>query len=62
MYESLPMKTINTPDGTPYISVIDAGETFSIQMHRYGRVVVNLDKKVIPELIEHLMELRTQNY
>lgn len=52
------MKTINTTDGTPYISVIDCGETFSIQLHRYGRVVVNLDKRVIPELIEHLTELK----
>jgi hypothetical protein len=58
MYESLPMKTINTTDGMPYISLIDEGETFSIQLHRYSRVVVNLDKKVIPELIEYLMELK----
>ena len=58
MYESLPMKTINTTDGMPYISLIDEGETFSIQLHRYSRVVVNLDKKVIPEMIKHLVEMK----
>ncbi len=52
------MKTINTTDGTPYISLIDEGETFSIQLHRYSRVVVNLDKKVIPEMIKHLVEMK----
>ena len=58
MNESLPMKTINRPNGDPYISIIDEGETFAIQLHRYGRVVVQLDKKVIPEVIEYLMELK----
>ena len=51
-YESLPSKTINTTSGDPYISIIDSRETFAIQLHRYGRVVVTLDKKVLPELIE----------
>ena len=60
MNESLPMKTINRPNGDPYISIIDEGETFAIQLHRYGRVVVQLDKKVIPELIEYLMELKNE--
>lgn len=54
MYESLPSKTINTTSGDPYISIIDNKETFLIQLHRYGRVVINLDKKVLPELIEAL--------
>jgi hypothetical protein len=54
MNQSSPMKTINTTSGDPYVSVIDNGDTFAIQLHRYGRVVVTLDKRVIPELIEHL--------
>lgn len=60
MNESLPMKTINTTSGDPYISLIDCGETFSIQLHRYGRVVVNLDKQVIPEMIRYLTELKNE--
>jgi hypothetical protein len=60
--QALPMKTINTSSGNPYISIIDSGETFSIQIHRYekelGRVLVTLDKCVIPEMIEHLKELK----
>ena len=58
MNQALPMKTINTTSGDPYVSIIDAGETFSIQLHRYGRVVVTLDKRVIPEMIEHLQKLQ----
>lgn len=55
--QSLPMKTINTTNGDPYISIIDEGNTFAIQLHRYNRVVVTLDKKVIPEMIKYLKEL-----
>jgi len=58
MNECFPMTTINTTGGDPYISLIDQGETFSIQLHRYGRVVVTLDKRVIPEMIEYLQQLR----
>ena len=53
-----PMKTINTTSGDPYVSLIDNGDTFAIQLHRYGRVVVTLDKRVIPEMIEHLQRLK----
>lgn len=56
--QALPMKTINSTDGTPYVSVIDNGDTFAVQLHRYGRVVVTLDKRVLPELIEHLTDLQ----
>ena len=56
--QALPMKTINTTIGEPYVSVIDCGDTFAIQLHRYGRVVVNLDKRVIPEMIEYLQRLQ----
>ena len=58
MNQALPMKTINTTSGDLYISVIDNGDTFAIQLHRYGRVVVTLDKRVIPEVIEHLQRLQ----
>jgi hypothetical protein len=58
MNQALPMKTINTTSGDPYVSVIDNGDTFAIQLHRYGRVVVILDKRVIPEMIEHLQQLQ----
>ena len=54
MNQALPMKTINTTSGDPYVSLIDSGETFSIQ---YGRVVVTLEKRVIPEMIKYLTEL-----
>lgn len=57
MNESWPAKTIYTPSGEPYLSVIDQGEIVALQLHRYSRVVVTLDRKVIPELIEHLKEL-----
>ena len=58
MDKTFPMKTINKPDGSPYISVIDEGETFAIQLHRYDRVCVTLDKKALPQLIEYLKELK----
>ena len=58
MYRVLPMTTINTTKGDPYVSLIDNGDTFAIQLHRYGRVVVNLDKRVIPEMIEYLQRLQ----
>ena len=61
MNEALPQKTINTTSGDPYVSIIDCGETFSIQLHRYGRVVVNLDKRVIPEMIKYLSELNHES-
>ena len=56
--QALPMTTINTTMGEPYVSVIDCGDTFAIQLHRYGRVVITLDKRVIPEMIEHLQRLQ----
>ena len=58
MLEALKMKTINTTSGAPYISLIDDGDTFAIQLHRYGRVVVTLDKRVIPQMIEYLQQLQ----
>ena len=58
MNQALPMKTINTTSGDPYISLIDNDDTFAIQLHRYGRVIVTLDKRVIPEMIEHLQRLQ----
>ena len=58
-FQALPMTTINEPNGDPYISVIDCGETFGIQVHRYdNRVVLHFDKRVIPEMIEHLQKLQ----
>lgn len=58
MKQSQPTKIIATDNGAPYISLIDQGETFAIQLHRYGRVVVTLDKRVIPEMVEYLQWLQ----
>lgn len=55
---SLPMWSIYQDNGAPYVSVIDEGMTFALQLHRYGRVVVVLDKKVLPELIDILKHLQ----
>ena len=49
---------INTTNGYPYISIHDKNQTFNIQLHRYNDVYLNLDKKVLPELIEALIRLR----
>ncbi len=58
MNEALPQITINTDSGRPYVSIIDAGSVFGIQLHNYtSRVVVHLDKKCIPELIDALKKI-----
>ena len=51
------IKTINTTNGTPYVGVVDNGDTFMLQLHRYNRVGVTFDKSVLPELIKHLTDL-----
>jgi hypothetical protein len=54
-------KTISTTNGTPYITLLDSGECFQIQLHRYGEIFVTLDKKVVPEMIEFLMEIGNES-
>lgn len=57
-YQALPMITINTESGRPYVSVIDGGPVIGIQLHDYtSRVVIHLDKKCIPELIQALKKM-----
>ena len=58
MNKTFPQTTINTSSGRPYVSVIDEGPHFALQLHEYtSRVVVVLDKKCIPELIEALTKI-----
>jgi hypothetical protein len=54
-------RLITTTSGTPYISIIDSSDTFSIQLHKYQNVMVVLDKRVLPELIEYLTELKNES-
>ncbi len=59
MDQAFPQITINTTSGRPYVSVIDEGDLFGIQLHgdTRQRVVVHLDKKSIPELIDALKQI-----
>lgn len=52
MNQSHPMNTINK-DSRPYVSVINEGNTFSLQNHT-DRKAIQLDKSCINELIETL--------
>ena len=63
MDQALPQITINTDSGRPYISVIDNDKMFDIQLHEYteNRIVVHLDKKCIPQLIDALQILDRKN-
>jgi hypothetical protein len=58
-YQALPMETIFTPSGRPYLSVIDDGERIAIQSHSYEpkRVLIHMDKKAIPQLVEALEKM-----
>lgn len=57
-YQALPMITINAESGQPYVSVIDAGPVIAIQLHDFiSPVVIHLDKKCIPELIQALKKM-----
>ena len=63
MDQALPQITINTNSGRPYISVIDEGKVFGIQLHEYteNRIVVHLDKKCIPQLVDALQIVDRKN-
>ena len=62
MDQALPQITINTDSGRPYISVIDEGKLFALQLHEYtSRMFLVLDKKCIPELIDALQILDRKN-
>ena len=61
-YEALPLHTINRPDGTPYVSVIDDGPMVKMRIHSYDDIqprglFLTLDKKCLPELIEILNKI-----
>lgn len=58
MNQSHPMRTIDK-DGKPYVSIINEGNTFSLQNH-IDRKVVQVDKICITELIE-LLKLIKEN-
>lgn len=56
--QALPQITIDTESGRPYVSVIDGGSVIGIQLHDLtSRVVVHLDKKCVPELIQALKKM-----
>lgn len=58
--QALPLKTIYTPSGEPYISVIDNSPLVRLQVHSYDAirpVFVNFDKQALPELIRILQEI-----
>lgn len=64
--KALPLYTISTTNGKPYISVIDNDTLFRIQLHSYeenhGRpIFVELDKKCLPGLLEVLQKIKDAN-
>lgn len=61
---SHPLQTIEDPNGVPYISVIDEGQTIKIQLHTYEYdvtplrpIFLVLDKRALPRLIEILNDV-----
>lgn len=58
--QALPLRTVYTPSGEPYISVIDDAPLVRLQVHSYDSyrpVFVNFDKKALPDLIRILQEI-----
>ena len=54
--------TINQPNGEPYLTIVDDESVVKIEMHAYskqraGKVFFVVDKRCLPELIEHLTEV-----
>jgi hypothetical protein len=57
--QALPMTTIEAPDGSPYLSVIDADPLIRVQLHKYDKdyprgIFLTFDKKALPDLIRAL--------
>ncbi len=46
----------------PYITIIDDNENiFGIELLRYQNIIVQLDKKCIPDMIRILTEIQNEN-
>ena len=61
--QSLPKITIDTESGRPYVSVIDGDSVIGIQLHDYtSQVVVYLDKKCVPDLIQALQKMTPRKH
>lgn len=49
-------------DGSLYITIIDDNENiFGIKLLRYQNIIVQLDKKCIPDMIKILTEIQNEN-
>lgn len=49
-------------DVSPYIAIIDDNDNiFSIKLLRYQNIIVQLDKKCIPDMIKILTEIQNEN-
>ena len=58
-YQALPCTTVNKPDGSPYLSIIDADPMIKIQMHKYDKeyprgLFFTFDKKALSDVIKAL--------
>jgi hypothetical protein len=56
---SHPLHTIYTPNGDPYLSIIDEETIIKVQLHSYDDITkrgvfLTIDKKAIPQLINIL--------
>lgn len=59
--KAFPMRTILNPQGNPYVSFINEGETIRLQLHSYDNIrptFVVMDKRVIPQMIDILKEMQ----
>ena len=55
-YTIVPLHTINSKNGMPYLSVADREHTVSLRIHHYDDiyqrgVYLHIDKRALPELI-----------
>ena len=56
------MRTINQPNGEPYLTITSDDKLVKIEMHAYtkqraGKVFFVVDKRCLPELIEELTRI-----
>lgn len=53
--------SICKPTGEPYIIIIDDNENiFGIKLLRYRNIIVQLDKKCLPDMIKILTEIQNE--
>ena len=50
------------PNDEPYITIIDDDvNVFGIELLRYQNIIVQLDKKCLPDMIKILTEIQNEN-